>query len=131
MQSWQNCTDEEAKKTKLTKMKTEKLTYKSYQTIEFVWENMYKHIGWIKITPIERKWSWKHFRWVYEMEIQQTKDKVTEEIVSNNSETNTRKTTFSVRKENGDTFKKTFYTNPDTFDMNGEFKKWSEPILSQ
>jgi len=110
---------------------SKKLTFKSCEVLEIVWEKMYKPFKWIIITPIHHKWSWKYFRWVYEMEMEiQQEDLIIETVVDNKSEINTKKMTFTVRTDSEYTFRKIFYVNPNAFKTNVEFEKWSNPILA-
>lgn len=107
-------------------METEILTYRSWSILERVWNIMYEPMGWKVKSPIEQKWSWKHFGYIYEMVAEREKPKEYIETIDNKSETNTHKYTFSANNKRGDFYKKEFYYDPNSFNGQEEFKKWMQ-----
>ncbi len=104
------------------------LKSRTHQILFRVWESVYESIGWTVKTPIKRKWSWKYFRWFYEMEVQEGKNKIVKVFINNRSKYNTKKMTFQYRHNDGTFYQKVFYVNPKTFNFNLEFKKWCKTI---
>jgi hypothetical protein len=112
-------------------MQTEILTgYKSASALAFVFNSMYKSVGWEIKSPIEKKWSWKHFSHVYEMEVKRTKPSLVLQYVENWSLKNNLQYSFYYTTDDGTTHKKVFWYSEDT-DLGKEFEEWVETLINK
>jgi hypothetical protein len=106
-------------------LENETLAYRSLRILVEVWYLMYEPMGWKVKSPIQKKWRWKKFGYVYEMVAEREKAKQCIEFVDNKSETNTHKICFTTNNERGDFYRKEFYCNPSLFNQSEEFEKWN------
>jgi hypothetical protein len=92
---------------------------------------MYKSVGWEIKSPIEKKWSWKRFMYVYEMQIKRAKPIEILTYVENWSLKNNIQYEFCYTDTNGCNHKKVFWAEYGFNADRKEFEKWCKEIENE
>lgn len=112
-------------------METETLKYISPETLVRTFNVIYEPLGWKIKSPIEKKWSWKYFGYIYQLVIEREEPKEYIERINNKNELNTNKYIFKFNNRKGDLYVKEFFYDPNvkTADLLfQEFNEWKQKI---
>ncbi len=112
---------------------TKTLTFFNLEVLERYFAR-YVAEGWQRTSDVKTKFSWKLWRQVVTIDICREKPeemKIFTETIENKSDLNPHKQVFTYGNRKGSLFKKEFYYNAATFDVNTEFNEWKRQIIAQ